>query len=183
MTGTAQTVDDGAYDHLHEGMLVPDVILPATTGGLVNVVAPSVFTVLFLYPMTGVPDRPLPKGWLDLPGAFGCTAESCSYRDLNDEFERVDATVHGVSTQTMAEQKEFAERERIDYPLLSDAEHTFRDALDLPVFRLPGHPARIKRATLIVDRQRRLRKVMYPIPDPAANAADALAAVARLNPS
>jgi peroxiredoxin len=180
MTGTSQTIDDGAYDHLRVGMAVPDVQLPATTGETLNVVASSAFTVIFLYPMTGIRGQPMPDGWLEMPGAFGCTAESCAYRDLIEDFARWDVTVHGVSTQTTSEQREFAERERISYPLLSDSEHRLVNALELPLLRVGG-PSRIRRATLIVDRKRVLSEVMYPIPDPAANAAQALAAVEQLN--
>ena len=161
------------------GMAVPDVQLPATTGETLNVVASSAFTVIFLYPMTGMPGQPMPEGWLELPGAFGCTAESCAYRDLIEYFARLDVTVHGVSTQTTSEQREFAERERISYQLLSDSQHRLVDALELPLLRVGG-PSRIRRATLIVDRKRVLREVMYPIPDPAANAEQALAAVEQL---
>jgi peroxiredoxin len=167
------------YDHLKPGVEIPVVRLPATTGGTLDVVAPTAFTVLFLYPMTGVPGKPLPEGWMTLPGAFGCTAESCAYRDLAAEFADRDATIHGVSTQTPAEQREFADREHIPYPLLSDAGHDLVAALRLPVLSVAGHPRRIRRATLIAGRDRRLRDVLYPIPDPAANAADALAALDR----
>ncbi len=177
MRGTAQTVDDGAYHHLRAGAVVPEVRLPATGGRSLDVVASSAFTVVFLYPMTGTPGQPLPEGWLELPGAFGCTSESCAYRDLVEEFARAEATIHGVSTQTAAEQDEFAEREHIDYPLLSDAGHRLVEALRLPLFEVAGGPPRIKRATLIVDRERILREVMYPIPDPAANATQALASL------
>jgi peroxiredoxin len=180
MKGTPQTTDDGAYSHLRAGMVVPSVSLPATTGGALDFVAPTALTVVFLYPMTGVPGQPLPPGWLELPGAFGCTAESCAYRDLSDDFARLGATVHGVSTQTTIEQKEFAERERVGYPLLSDAEHRLVEALQLPLLKLPEHPPRIVRATLIVDRDRVLREIMYPVPDPAANAMNALALVGQL---
>jgi len=180
MRGTAQVVGDGAYDHLRTGMGIPAVSLPATTGESLDVIASSAFTVVFLYPMTGVPGQPLPDGWLGLPGAFGCTAESCAYRDLAGEFARVDATVHGVSTQTTAEQREFTEREHINYPLLSDAQLRLVNALRLPLIEVPGHPPRIKRATLIVDRERVLREVVYPVPDSAAHAAQTLIAVEAL---
>ncbi|MGH2774156.1 MAG: peroxiredoxin [Actinomycetota bacterium] len=179
MKGTAQTVDDGAYSHLRKGVILPKVRLPATTGESLDVVAPSAFTVIFLYPMTGTPGQPLPDGWLELPGAFGCTAESCGYRDVVDEFASLDTLVHGVSTQTTSAQREFAEREHINYPLLSDSGHLLVDALRLPLLQVPGHPPRIKRATLIVDRDRVLLETLYPVPDPAANAAQTLAAVAK----
>jgi peroxiredoxin len=178
--GTAQTVDDGAYAHLSKGAIVPEIALPATTGESLGVVAATPFTVLFLYPMTGVPGQPLPDGWLELPGAFGCTAESCGYRDLAEELTSAGATIHGVSTQSPAEQREFAERERIGYPLLSDERRRLVDGLRLPLLHVPGHPPRIKRATLIVDRERRLLEIMYPVPDPSANAAEALASIQQL---
>jgi peroxiredoxin len=181
MKGTAQTVDDGAYDHLRPGMVVPEITLPATTGETLDVVSNSSLTVLFLYPMTGTPGRPLPEGWLETPGAFGCTSESCAYRDLTAELASVGAAVRGVSTQTPSEQKEFASREAINYPLLSDASHHLVKALRLPLLTVPTHPPRIKRATMIVGRDRVLRELMYPIRDPAANPAEALAVVRRLH--
>jgi peroxiredoxin len=180
LQGTPQTIDDGAYDHLRAGIVVPPLSLPATTGPRLDLVGPTPFTVVFLYPMTGVPGRPLPPGWLELPGAFGCTAESCAYRDLSDGFARLGASIRGISTQTTSEQKEFAERERLDYPLLSDSEHRLVEELHLPLLEVLGHPPRIVRATLILDRDRVLREVMYPVPDPAANAADALVLVDEL---
>jgi peroxiredoxin len=180
MRGTAQTTDDGAYGHLTVGTVVPRVALPATTGQKLDIVAPSAYTVIFLYPMTGIPGEALPEGWLELQGAFGCSAQSCAYRDLLAGFAGVGATVHGVSTQAPSEQKEFSQREQINFPLLSDSEHLLVAALDLPLFEVEGHPARIKRATLIVDRNRVLRTVMYPIPDPPANARLALHAVQQL---
>lgn len=180
MKGTSQTVDDGAYAHLQRGTTLPEVSLPATTGETLDIVSPAEFTALFLYPMTGTPGQPLPEGWLELPGAYGCTAESCGYRDLARELDRAGARVYGVSTQTRAEQSEFAEREQINYPMLSDAERRLVDAMRLPLLEIPGEPPRIKRATLIVNRTRELREVMYPIPDPGANAVHALETVRRL---
>ncbi|MDQ3766858.1 MAG: peroxiredoxin [Actinomycetota bacterium] len=180
MKGTAQTIDDGAYSHLRVGTVVPEVKLPATTEEALDVVAPSAFTVIFFYPMTGTPGEPLPDGWLGMPGAFGCTAESCAYRDMGEAFARVGATVYGVGTQTPSEQRAFTEREHINYPLLSDSQHRLVNALRLPLFQAGGQPPRIKRATLIVDGKRVLREIMYPVPDPSANAAHALTAVERL---
>ena len=177
--GTPQTVDDGAYAHIAKGTVLPKVSLPATTGGVLDIVAPTEFTVIFLYPMTGTPGQPLPKGWLEMPGAFGCTDEACGYRDHVEEFSRLDTTVYGVSTQTSAEQREFAEREHINYPLLSDSEYLLVDALRIPLLRFINDPPRIKRATLVVDRDRVVREIMYPVPEPAANAVHALAAVTK----
>ena len=170
--GTRQTVDDGAYDHLAGGVTVPEVRLPATTGQQLDVVADSRWTVLFLYPATGTPGEPLPDGWLQAPGAYGCTAQSCGFRDLLGELAQAGAQVRGVSTQTPDEQAAFAARERLGYPLLSDHEHRLVEALDLPTFTVGGSPPRIRRATLLIDADRRVRDVLYPIPDPGGHAAE-----------
>lgn len=168
-------MNDGAYDHL-SGAVVPQQFLPSTLGEALDVCNPdTVFTVLFLYPMTGTPGRPLPEGWVEIPGAVGCTSQSCAYRDLIADFEALDASVRGISTQTTEEQAEFARRERIPYPLLSDADLRLVRALDLPTFAAGGKP-RIKRASMIV-RDRRVVRVLYPVADPAANAAATLAAL------
>ncbi|MDQ3610039.1 MAG: peroxiredoxin [Actinomycetota bacterium] len=174
---TPQTQDDGAYGHLEVGSRIPRVSLPATSGETLDVVAPTEFTALFLYPMTGTPGQRLPDGWLGLPGAFGCTAEACGYRDLHDQFRALGATVFGVSTQTTAEQREFAAREHIPYPFLSDSRLLLVQALRLPTFSVEGQPPRIKRATLIVDREGTLRRLLYPVPEPAADAEVTLAAI------
>jgi peroxiredoxin len=177
---TPQTQDDGAYSHLEVGSRIPPVSLPGTTGETLDVVAPTEFTALFLYPMTGTPGQPLPDGWLGLPGAFGCTAEACGYRELHDEFRALGVTVLGVSTQTTAEQREFAAREHIPYSLLSDSSLRLVKALRLPTFSVEGQPPRIRRATLIVDRERTLRRLIYPVPEPAADADVTLASIESL---
>jgi peroxiredoxin len=174
MSGIATPVPsaDGAYDHVL-GSTVPQLDLPSTAGGRAEVCDPlATFTVLFLYPMTGTPGKPLPEGWMDIPGAFGCTPQACAYRDQLTSFEELDATVHGISTQTPAEQLEFSERERIPYPLLSDADLRLTTALRLPTFEAGGK-ARLKRASLIV-RERRVIRVLYPVTDPAGNALETL---------
>lgn len=179
--GTRQTVDDGAYDHLARGGMVPEISLPATTGQHLDVVADSRWTVLFLYPATGTPGQPLPDGWLQTPGAYGCTAESCGFRDLLADLDEAGAHVRGVSTQTAAEQAAFSSRERIGYPLLSDHEHRLVEALDLPTFTAGGSPPRIRRATLLVDNDRQIRDVLYPIPDPGGHAAEVVERLGRLH--
>lgn len=179
--GTRQTDDDGAYRHLRRGVVVPRVELPATTGGELDVVAPdAATTVVFLYPATGVPTEPAPEGWLDIPGAYGCTAESCAFRDLTGQFDRLGAALHGVSTQTPDEQAEFASREHIGYPLLSDERHELVEALDLPTFAAVDTPLRIRRATLLVGRDRRILEVVYPIPDPGGHAEQVLDRLRRM---
>lgn len=168
--GTRQTDDDGAYDHLTGGVTVPAVRLAATTGEPLDVVADARWTVLFLYPATGTPGEPMPDGWLQLPGAYGCTAETCAFRDAAAELAELGAAVRGVSTQTAGEQAAFAAREAIGYPLLSDHEHVLVDALRLPTFATGDSPARIRRATLLVAADRRIHDVLYPIDDPGGHA-------------
>jgi peroxiredoxin len=180
--GTRQTRDDGAYEHLTVGLEVPRIRLPATTGERLDVVAAAPITVAFLYPATGVPGQPLPDGWTEIPGAYGCTAESCRFRDLSAEFAAAGAALRGISTQTPQEQAEFAAREGIDYPLLSDHGLGLVDALRLPTFAVGRQPPRIRRATLIIGADRRLRAVLYPVADPAGHADHVLDLMAHLGP-
>lgn len=167
--GARQLDDDGAYDHLRTGVSMPVLAMPATTGGYLDVVAEAAWTVMFLYPATGTPGQPLPDGWLDMPGAYGCTAESCRFRDLVTEFDARGAAVRGVSTQTPQEQAAFAPRERVTYPLLSDHELRLVEALRLPTFSVGGSPPRLRRATLLVSADRGIRDVLYPVPDPGGH--------------
>jgi peroxiredoxin len=170
--------DDGAYDHI-VGATVPSLLLPSTTGGTLDVCDDdAAFTVLFLYPMTGTPGQALPEGWMEIPGAVGCTPQSCAYRDLIAEFDALDASVRGISTQTPEEQAEFAAREDIPYPLLSDSDLQLATAMALPTF-VAGEKARLKRASLIVQ-SRSVLRVLYPVLEPAANAGHTLTAVREL---
>jgi peroxiredoxin len=177
--GTRQTVDDGACAHLTAGTEVPHLGLPATTGEQLDVVAAAPITVAFLYPAAGVPGQPLPPGWLEIPGAYGCTAESCRFRDLAGEFAAVGVALRGISTQTPEEQAEFAAREGVTYPLLSDHGLELVAALKLPTFGEDLGTPRIRRATLIIGDDRRLRQVIYPVPDPAGHADEVLRIVSR----
>ena len=114
--------DDGAADHL-AGVELPELSLPSTAQGAAKTdlaALGSGLLVAYVYPRTGVPGRPLPENWDDIPGARGCTPQSCAYRDALAEFDALGATVVGISAQSPAEQREFAEREHIPFPLLSD---------------------------------------------------------------
>ena len=100
--------DDGAADHL-TGLRLPDLALSATSGAPVNLSALEGRTVLYIYPRTGVPGVDLPQGWNEIPGARGCTPQSCGFRDHFAEMKRLGvAQVFGLSTQDTAYQQEAA---------------------------------------------------------------------------
>jgi DNA-binding HxlR family transcriptional regulator/peroxiredoxin len=151
--------------------------VPALNLGGVDPVADTQWTVLYCYPGTG----PHPPNWSEIPGAPGCTLESCTYRDRLPEFAAQDATVHGVSTQRPDEQAAFARRENIQFPLLSDADLDLVTALRLPTFRAAGVD-RLKRATLVIDRERVVRATLYPVPDVTGSVEQALDLVKHLTP-
>lgn len=132
-------------------------------------------TVLYAYPGNGFP------GAAQVPGGVGCTLESCTYRDRLGDFERAGATVVGVSTQRPSEQRAFAEHNGIRFPLLSDADLELTTALRLPTFRVGG-TTRLKRLTLVVDRDRVVRATLFPIPDVTGSVEQALDLVASLRP-
>ena len=162
--------DDGAADHLR-GASVPSVELPASGGGLVDLALAARETlVVYVYPGTGVPGRPLPAGWDQVPGARGCTPQSCAFRDHVRELDDLGASVMGLSGQAIGEQREFAEREHIPYPLLNDSEFVLASKLGLPTFQLDG--ARYYRRLTFVARAGRIAKVFYPVFPPQKNAAE-----------
>jgi peroxiredoxin len=166
-------VDDGAADHL-EGTTLPALALPSTSGGEVNVREAARGTlVLYLYPRTGRPGEPLPPGWDDIPGARGCTPQSCAFRDHFVELSALGAEVLGLSAQTLDDQVELAERVRLPYPILSDPKLELADALRLPTFEVAG--MRLYRRLTLIAREGRIAKVFYPVFPPDRNAADVVA--------
>jgi peroxiredoxin len=169
--------DDGAADHL-TGLALPDLSLPSTRGGELNLAAVGAnLLVAYVYPRTGVPGQPLPTGWDDIPGARGCTPQSCAYRDSLAEFERLGATVVGISAQTPAEQAEFAEREHIPFALLSDSDHLLASALRLPTFEVEEMKL-YRRLTLVADHGV-IVKAFYPVFPPDRDAARVLGWLSR----
>jgi peroxiredoxin len=164
--------DDGAADGL-EGRLVPDVELASTRGpvGLRRAAADRL--VLYVYPRTGHPDRPSPPGWDEIPGARGCTPENCAFRDHERELRELGATVLGLSAQPLEEQLEFAERERIPYPLLNDASLVLAGEPGLPTFEVPGLTL-YKRLTLVAERGS-IAKAFYPVFPPDRHPEEVLA--------
>jgi peroxiredoxin len=171
--GLPAPVDDGAADGV-VGSPVPDLALPSTLGGELRLAdAGARLLVAYVYPMTGTPGEALPDGWDDIPGARGCTPQSCAYRDAVAEFQDLGAELVGISAQGPAEQAEFAEREHIPYPLLSDDGLRLAEALGLPTFEAEGRTF-YRRLTLIAAAGR-VVKVFYPVFPPDRDAAAVLA--------
>jgi peroxiredoxin len=164
--------DDGACDHL-QGMALPSLTLPSTAGRTVNPAAISGWLVIYCYPMTGRPDRALPDGWDQIPGARGCTPQSCSFRDHYRELQALNVQVFGLSTQSTEYQREAAERLHLPFELVSDASCAFAYALRLPMFDVEGMRL-LKRVTLIA-KDRKIAKHFYPVFPPDRNIDDVLA--------
>jgi DNA-binding HxlR family transcriptional regulator/peroxiredoxin len=177
------TADEESAEALRVAGLVgeslPRLELPGHRDGeQLDPVAEAAATVLFCYPATGHPG-PLPDGWADIPGAIGCTLENRLFRDAYDDFRAAGAEVHGVSTQRPDEQRVFAVEEGIPFTLLSDVDLRLAAALRLPVFRA-GQALRLKRAVLVVDRERVVRQARFPVTDIPGAVCEALAVVRRV---
>jgi len=160
--------DDGAADHL-TGLHLPDLALPVTSGASVNLATLKGRTVLYIYPRTGVPGINLPPGWNDIPGARGCTPQSCGFRDHFTELQRLGvAQVFGLSTQDTAYQQEAASRLHLPFAILSDEKLAFTKALKLPTFNVAGMTL-LKRMAWVID-DGVIAKVFYPVfpPDKSA---------------
>ncbi len=160
--------DDGAADHL-TGTVLPQLVLESSQGP----VDVSRFEVLYVYPRTGKPGEPSLPGWDAIPGARGCTPQSCAFRDHTSELAELGARVAGVSVQALEDQLEFAERNHIPYPVIADPRLRLRDELRLPTFDVAGHTL-YKRLALVSDGGR-IVKVFYPVFPPDRNAADVVA--------
>jgi len=153
-------IDDGATDHLI-GMYLPMLELQSTHGQAIHLGQISGKLVLYCYPMTGQPDVPLPEGWDHIPGARGCTPQSCAFRDHYQELKDLGAEVIGLSVQTHEYQKEMASRLHLPFPVVSDSNYEFQKALGLPTFNIAGMTL-LKRVTLIVN-DGLIQAVHYPI--------------------
>jgi peroxiredoxin len=164
--------DDGACDHL-AGMTLPPIGLPSTRGRVVDLSRLAGTAVVYIYPRTGRPDQELPTGWNAIPGARGCTPQSCAFRDHYEELQRAGAAhVYGLSTQDTAYQREAVERLHLPFELLSDAGLELAKALNLPTFEVDGMKL-IRRLTLIAS-DGAIVKVFYPVFPPDQNAGDVL---------
>lgn len=181
---TATSLATSAEAHRVHGHLtgrrIPDLELVSDAGHRTDPV-PASWTVLYAFPGAFAPvGNPLPGNWSDIPGAAGCTLESTTYRDRFADFDREGFAVRGLSTQRADQLRAFAEHARLPFPLLSDDDLTLTAALRLPTFRAGGVD-RLKRLTMIVDPDRVIRAVRFPVLDPAASVEESLAQLDRLH--
>jgi peroxiredoxin len=165
--------DDGGARHL-PAMKVADLALPATSGAAVNLARLAGRTVLYIYPRTGVPGVDLPPGWNDIPGARGCTPQSCGFRDHFADLKGLGVShLFGLSTQGTDYQREAAERLHLPFAILSDAGLSFTRAMRLPTFTVVGMTL-LKRMALVLD-DGVIANVFYPVFPPDRNAAEVVA--------
>jgi peroxiredoxin len=165
-------VDDGAARHLVNGLELPDLALPTSRGELVNLSTRKGACVVYVYPWTGHPGVADPPGWDDIPGAHGSTPETEGFRDHYLRFRAQRIEVFGLSSQTTEHQGELIARLAVPFPLLSDAQFAFKEALGLPTFNAGGAPY-FKRLTLFV-RDGRLAHAFYPVERPSSHAREVL---------
>ena len=165
--------DDGAARHL-AGMKLPDLALPASDGVVVNLSKLKGRTVVYIYPRTGVPGVDPPDGWDQIPGARGCTPQSCSFRDHFGELKRLGvAQLYGLSTQDTAYQREAATRLHLPFAILSDEKLALTKTLKLPTFSVAGMTL-LKRMALVVD-DGAITKAFYPVFPPDKSAEEVIA--------
>lgn len=166
--------DDGGADHLLNAPL-PRVELPLTRGGPLDLAAAADrgTLVVYVYPQTGVPGHPAPEGWDRIPGARGCTPQSCAFRDNAAELADLGATVYGLSAQSLDQQREFSQREHLPYPLMNDGDFQLVAEMGLPTFAANGR--RFYRRLTFIARGGRVVKVFYPVFPARDNAANVIA--------
>jgi peroxiredoxin len=165
-------LDDGAAAHL-TGMRLPPFALPATDGTQVALASLPGRVVVFAYPRTGRPgEQPLVADWDLIPGARGCTPQTCAFRDLFAEFSRLGCRIFGLSTQDCEYQRELADRLHLPFPVLSDHEFHLTRALRLPTMEVAGQTL-LKRLAWVADAGV-IRKVFYPVFPPDRNADEVL---------
>ncbi len=170
--GLPVPVDDGAADHL-PGLMIPDIVLPSSAGDVRLAELAAERLVLYVYPRTGPPEKPVPPGWDELPGARGCTPQACGFRDHTSELAAFGAEVAGLSAQPLAEQREFAARTNMPFPVISDERFVLARELSLPTFDFDGR-AFYRRLALIAEKKL-IVTVFYPVFPPDRNAHEVLA--------
>jgi len=152
--------DDELCEHL-VGTSLPDVALPSTNGMAINLSKLAGTTVVYCYPMTSQPGVPPPAGWDEIPGARGCTQQSCSFKNNFSKLSKLNAAVYGMSTQDTNYQKEMTERLQLPYSVLSDAKFEYCNILNIPTFIADGKRL-IKRVTIIIE-DGVIETVHYPV--------------------
>lgn len=158
------------------GLPIPSIAFASTSGETINVADPALGNfVLFVFPRIGRPDEPAQEDWALIPGAKGCTAESCEFRDLAADFARMGLSIYGLSTQETAHQREAVARLHLPYPLLSDPDRTLGRALGIPTFDYQGKDL-YTRTTLVV-REGIIAVAEFGITDAAAHPRALLAAL------
>ncbi len=175
--GVPPPADDGATRHLVSGLALPDMALPASIGGAVNLRTRPGTALVYVYPWTGRPGVADPPGWDDIPGAHGSTPQTLGFRDRYRDFQALDIEIFGLSTQSGEHQRELTARLKVPFPLLSDAAFAFANALSLPTFTAGAAPY-LRRLTLLV-RDGRIGHVFYPVLPPETHAGEVLDWLAR----
>jgi peroxiredoxin len=165
-------VDDGACDHL-AGLAVAKLTLDSSQGPVDLAELGAGRAVLYVYPRTGHPSREVPAGWDAIPGARGCTPQSCGFRDHAAELAALGARVAGLSSQSLDDQAELAERLHMPFPVIADPERRLGAAIGLPTFEFEGVTL-YRRVTLVLEAGK-IGKVFYPVFPPDRNAEEVLA--------
>ena len=160
-------LDDGACQHLL-GLKIPSSSLKSTDGLIVDLSIIKGWLVVYCYPLTGQPYKALPEGWNEIPGARGCTPQTCNFRDNYHQLVNLNSQVYGLSSQNSAYQQEVAIRLNLPYALLSDENLNFANALNLPIFEIDSMHL-IKRLTLIIFNGI-IKHFFYPVFPPDKNA-------------
>jgi len=164
-------IDDGAANHL-TGLYLPDIQLNATNGKFIQLGQLQGRYVIYIYPMTGQPNIALPDGWDSIPGARGCTPQSCGFRDHANELAILNTKILGLSSQTTEYQLEAKNRLHLPFELLSDASLELKKSLKLPTFYV-GNLELYKRLTMIIENNR-IIKTFYPVFPPDKNVDDVI---------
>ena len=163
---------DFNLEHLNQ-LIIPDLKLNSTDDTTVSLSNLKGITVIYVYPMTGVPGKELPEGWDEIPGARGCTPQSCSFRDNFSKLKKLGVNnIFGLSTQSTEYQKELATRLHLPYTILSDEKLEFSKKLKLPMFKVLKMNL-LKRITLIL-KDNKIIKYFYPIFPPTKNIEDVI---------